>query len=47
MMYLSNFQKFMTFSICSNQLVINQPTKANKMEANDGQFKLTIHDIGL
>ena len=27
MMYPANFRKFPTFSMCSNQLVINQPTK--------------------
>ena len=40
-MYPSNFCKFLTFTMCSNQLVINQPTKPNKMETNDGQLKLT------
>ena len=27
MMYPCNFLEFFTFSMCSNQLVINQPTK--------------------
>ena len=45
MMYRSNFQKFLTFSMCSNQLVMNQPTKTNRMAANDGQLKLKILDV--
>ena len=63
MMYRSNFRKFPTFSMCNNQLVINQPTenhptkttqptknkpiKKNKIAANDGQLKLTIHFLNV
>ena len=36
MMYPSNFQKFLTFSMHSNQ--------SSKMATNDGQIKLTIID---
>ena len=39
MAYPSNFLKFPTFSMCNNQLVINQP-KTNKMAANDGNLNL-------
>ena len=39
MMYPSNFQKFKIFTMCSNQ-------STNKIAANDGQNKLTIHDVG-
>ena len=42
MKYPSNFQNFMTLSMCSNHLVhqksINQP-KTNKMAATGGQIK--------
>ena len=38
MMYLSYFQKFLTFSMSRNQ-------SADKMVANNGQLKLTIHDV--
>ena len=39
-MYLGNLWKFLTFSMCSNQLT-------HKMPPNDSQLKvkLTIHDI--
>ena len=46
-MYLSNFWKFLTFSVCSNSWCPrNQPTnqKKNKMAATSGQiiyFKAT------
>ena len=33
------------FTMCSNQLVINEPTKKQKMAANDGQLKPTIRDV--
>ena len=42
---MSNFPKFLTFCMCSNQLVNNQATKNKQMEANDGQLKLTIHNV--
>ena len=38
MMFPSNFSKFPTFRMLSNQ-------STNKIAANDGQLKLTIHDI--
>ena len=41
-MYPSNFQKCSTFSMCSNQLVINQLTKNKQNYASNGQLKLTI-----
>ena len=44
MMYPTNFWKFLTFRMYSNQLVINQP-KTNKMAAIGGQIKLKIKDI--
>ena len=36
--YLSHFPKFLTFTMHNNQ-------SANKLVANDGQLKLTIHDV--
>ena len=48
MMYPSNFWKFPTFSMCSNQCMhqksTNQP-KTNKMAATGGQIKLTIDNV--
>ena len=44
-MYLSNFPIFPTFSIYSNRLVINQPTKNKQNDTNDGRLKLTIRDV--
>ena len=38
-MYLSNFHKFLTLSMCTNQ------PKTNIMAVNDNQLKLTIHDV--
>ena len=43
-MYLSNFWKFPTFSMCSNRLVINQTNQNKQNGANEGQLKLTICD---
>ena len=47
-MYPSKWLKFLTFSMCSNQLVhqksTNQP-KTNKMAETGGQIKLIIDDV--
>ena len=45
MMYLCNFCKIFTFTMCSNQLIHQSSThqpKTNKQAATSGQNKLTI-----
>ena len=48
MMYPSNFQEISDFMYVHqfSMWSTNQP-KTNKMAANDGQLKLTIHNVGL